>query len=84
MDSDFSELKPTIEEMHYQTKCQHLRNVMFDTTRYIPFELHLQLTIHQAQYDLDTRLNKAYEAKIVLEACKQIKKEYQALNLISQ
>ena len=83
MDSEFEELKPTIEEIRYQTKYQQLRNVMFDTTRNIPFELHLHLTIQQAQYDLDTRPHKAFEAKIILEACKQIKKEYQALKLIS-
>ena len=84
MDSEFEKLKPEIRNIHYQKVYQKLHNSMHKTDRDIPFELELHLLILNSTNALRKDPETSFYAQITLNVIKQIKKEYQALKLISQ
>ena len=83
MDSEFEKLKPEIRNIHYQKVYQRLYNSMYKIDRDIPFELELHLLILNSKNELHRDSETAFYAQITLDVIKQIKKEYQALKLIS-
>ena len=88
MDSEFSELDPEIEQIHFQKRYNALLKIMYEDSLPYPFEHHLIALERRAKQDilLDNGLNtfRKQSALINLKVVQSLKKEYQAFKLISQ
>ena len=88
MDSEFPELDPEIEQIHFQKRYNALLKIMYEDSLPYPFDNHLtsieKLSIETLQ---SNELNSFYakqSALINLKVVQSLKKEYQAFKLISQ